>query len=180
MRFPLRNLLGPGLMLISLSAVGQTSQAKPVLPAISNLRSLNQNAGYIFDGTVLAIEPVASNETGVAAVKITFRIEQAIRGTHFGQVLAIREWAGLWSSGERYRLGERLLLFLYRPSKLGFTSPVRGAFGRFAVDSRGNALLVPGHLPALALDPVSLTHLRQTNRVNARVLAFAIQSADTE
>jgi hypothetical protein len=60
MRFCFRQLqgLGLGLALISLSASGQQSIAKQSLPAISNLRLLSRNAGYIFDGTVLSVERV--------------------------------------------------------------------------------------------------------------------------
>lgn len=183
MRFPFRQLPGLALALISLSAAGQDSLARPSLSplSLSNLRLLNRNAAYIFDGTVLAVAPVAPEGSNtVAAVQITFRIEQAIRGTQFGRVLTIREWAGLWNSGERYRPGERLLLFLYSPSKLGLTSPVGGSLGRFAVDSSGNALVHDGRVPGLALDPASQTQLRETNRMNARALALAVQRADTE
>jgi hypothetical protein len=130
---------------------------------------------------VLSVKRVAQNDANsVAMMKITFRVEQAIRGTRSGQVLTIREWAGLWNSGERYRPGERVLLFLYSPSKLGLTSPVGGASGRFAVDDAGNALLEAGRFPARALDAVSQTELRQKNRVNARALTRAILGADTE
>lgn len=183
MRFSVRQLPGLGLALLSLPAVGQSSPAKASLPAVSNLRLLNRSAGYIFDGTVVSVEPVAPVDTsGVAAVQITFRVEQAFRGARFGQVLAIREWAGLWTSGERYRPGERLLLFLYRPSKLGFTSPVGGPLGRFTVDSGGNALLISGRLPVPfgALDPAAQAQLRKANRVSARALAQAITRADRE
>jgi hypothetical protein len=41
-----------------------------------------------------------------------------------GQVLTVHEWAGLWSSGKRYCVGERVFLFLYPPGKLGLTSVV--------------------------------------------------------
>jgi hypothetical protein len=127
------------------------------------------------------VERVAQNDANsVAMTQITFRVEQAIRGTRSGQVLTIREWAGLWNSGERYRPGERVLLFLYSPSKLGLTSPVGGSSGRFAVDHAGDAVLEAGRLPALALDAVLQTKLRQKNRVNARVLTRAILGADTE
>ena len=44
---------GRGLALLSLSAVGQ-DVAPASLPAISSLRLLTQNSGYIFDGTVLS------------------------------------------------------------------------------------------------------------------------------
>jgi hypothetical protein len=180
---PLRQLqkLGLGLALISWSSAGQISPAKQSLLAMSNLRLLSRSSGYIFDGTVLAVERVAQNESDIlTTVKITFRVEQAIRGTRFGQVLTIREWAGLWNSGEHYRPGERLLLFLYSPSKLGLTSSVGGPIGRFDVDSDGNALLENGHLPGLALDPTSQTESGKKKWINARALALAIQHADTE
>ena len=176
MRFPVRHFPALGLAMISLSAAGQSSQAKALQPAISNLRLLNLNSGYIFDGTVLSVHAARSEGSDVATVQITFRVEQAIRGTHAGQILTIREWAGLWNSGERYHPGERLLLFLYTPSKLGLTSPV----GRFAVDSGGNAVIESGRLPGLPLDPASQIQLRARHRVNARALALAIQRAETE
>jgi hypothetical protein len=113
-------------------------------------------------------------------MQITFRVEQAIRGTRAGQILPIREWAGLWNSGEPYHVGERLLLFLNSPSTLGLTSPVGGAAGRFAVDSSGNAVIENGRLPALLFDPASRAQLRDRKRVNARALVLAIQRADAE
>lgn len=170
-----------GLALILLAAAAQNPPAKALAPAISNLRLLASNSGYIFDGTVLSVARVPQNDVNsVAMIQITFRVEQAIRGTRSGQALTIREWAGLWNSAERYRPGERVLLFLYSPSKLGLTSPVGGPAGRFAVDHTGDALLEPGRFPALALDGASQTKLRQKNRVNARALTRAILGADTE
>ncbi len=77
-----------------------------------------------------------------------------MRGTAPGQSLTIREWAGLWTGGERYRIGEHVLLFLYSPSKLGLTSPVAGALGRFAVDSQGRIAMNPQHVLTLAADPI--------------------------
>ncbi len=180
MRFPFRQVPALALALISFSAFGQEPPARPSLPTISNLRILTLNSGYIFDGTVLSVQGAQNDAHDVATVQITFRVEQAIRGTRSGQILTIREWAGLWNSGEHYHLGERLLLFLYTPSSLGLTSPVGGPAGRFAVDSSGNVLIESGRLPALVLDPVSQTRLRETHRVNARALARAIQRAETE
>ncbi|MGA9800269.1 MAG: hypothetical protein WBQ68_14750 [Terriglobales bacterium] len=181
MRSCIRQFSVLGLALISMAATGQNVPAKALAPAISNLRLLASNSGYIFDGTVLSVARVAQNNANsVAMMQITFRVEQAIRGTRSGQVLTIREWAGLWNSSERYRPGERVLLFLYSPSKLGLTSPVGGPAGRFAVDYAGNALLEAGRFSALALDAVSQTELRQKNRVNARALTRAILGAGTE
>ena len=180
MRFPFRQYPALALALLSLPAAGQASQADQQLPAISSLRLLTQNSGYIFDGTVLSVQAVPNDDHDLATVQITFRVEQAIRGTRAGQILTIREWAGLWNSGERYHPGERLLLFLYSPSSLGLTSPVGGPSGRFAVDSGGNAVIENGRLPALPLDPASRARLRERKRINARALVVAIQHADAE
>ena len=77
-----------------------------------------------------------------------------MRGTSPGQSLTIHEWGGLWTGGERYRVGEHVLLFLYAPSKLGLTSPVAGALGRFAMDSQGGVVLNAQHVATLAADPI--------------------------
>jgi hypothetical protein len=100
-------------------------------------------------------------------------------------VLTIREWAGLWSSGDRYRKGERLLLFLYRPSKLGLTSLVGETLGRFPVDSAGNIILDNQKLAALSTRPgsparpASPTRRPMKNRVSSRTLALAFQRTAT-
>lgn len=77
-----------------------------------------------------------------------------MRGTSPGQLLTIQEWAGLWTGGERYRVGERVLLFLYSPSKLGLTSPVGGAMGRFAVDSQGKIVMSLQHTANFVDHPI--------------------------
>ncbi|HKW17550.1 MAG TPA: hypothetical protein VJO35_08595 [Terriglobales bacterium] len=100
------------------------------------------NSARIFSGTVLAVEHVNSSPSSTLAVtRIRFRVEEAIRGVHKGQVFEIKEWAGLWEAGERYRPGERVLLFLYPPSRLGLTSPVGHRAGRFPLDANGRVLL---------------------------------------
>jgi hypothetical protein len=105
---------------------------------------MNQRAGLIFAGNVLRIRRVpATHLRDVETVEISFQVEQAVRGTHNGQTLIIREWAGLWASRPRYRVGERAVLFLYPASRLGLTSPVGGDTGRFAVDPQGRVVLTP-------------------------------------
>lgn len=75
-----------------------------------------------------------------------------MRGTSAGQSLTIHEWAGLWMRGERYRVGENVLLFLYAPSKLGLSSPVAGPLGRFALDSQGKIVMSPLHIAVFSAD----------------------------
>jgi hypothetical protein len=125
-----------------------TAAPEPVKSGSTNLHHLTKASGYIFAGTVQSVEHVSpSGANGIASTQITFHVDQAIRGVRNGQTVVIREWAGLWRSGERYRVGERVLLFLYPFSKLGFTSPVGGSMGRFVVDEGLRVLLEPASQP---------------------------------
>lgn len=104
---------------------------------------LVRNSGMIFSGTVLSVAHLSTpNSPGIT--QITFRIETAMRGTRRGQILRVREWDGLWNFGERYDIGQRVLLFLYPNSKLGLTSPVGGALGRYQIDKSGHVLVHDG------------------------------------
>jgi len=140
-------------------------------PGPPTLRQLTLNSGYIFSGTVIAVKPiVAQDPHSVSTVQITFRVEQGIRASRKGQILAIREWAGLWNSGERYTVGERVLLFLYRPSKLGLTSPVGGAAGRFPLQSDGQIVLNDLLTTVLSTDPVIEPIIRGHVRLDPRLI----------
>ena len=137
------------LALIPLSTLAEqpSSFQLPAIPPgsspLHHAPSLTSSAGYIFAGTVESIVRPTPNKGAVATVQINFHVEQAMRGVQTGQTLTIREWAGLWTSGERYRTGERVLLFLYPPSKLGLTSPVQGSLGRFSIGSDGRVGIDP-------------------------------------
>lgn len=134
-------------------------------------------AGTIFSGTVTRIDHrAATSGQPVETVSITFHIENAIRGVTPGEDLTISQWVGLWSAGQRYRVGEHVLLFLYPRSKLGLTSCVGGEIGRFAVDTQGRVLLSPRHLLAFRADPV----LGGRSRVPFRDFALAVRRAGEE
>jgi hypothetical protein len=140
-----------------------------------DLRQLTQRAGIIFSGKVTSVTPERpAGSDDVASVAITFQVEQAIRGTRVGQHLTIHEWAGLWATGERYRVGERLMLFLHAPSNLGLTSPVGGAAGRFAVDQTGRILLDPVQAQNLKGGPVPI-RIDQNRRILLPDFKHAIQ-----
>jgi hypothetical protein len=134
-------------------------------------------AGMIFSGTVRKVERrAAARGQPVEAVAITFHVERAIRGATLGEDITISQWLGLWSSGQRYRVGERVLLFLYPPSKLGLTSCVGGQMGRFAIDPGGHVLLTAQHLAAFQRDPV----LGGRSRARVSDFALAVQRAGEE
>jgi hypothetical protein len=140
---------------------------------------LTSSAGYIFAGTVQSIRRDRPNGNSVATVQINFHVDQGIRGVHTGQTLAIREWVGLWESGERYHPGERVLLFLYPPSKLGLTSPVRGPMGRFGIGPDG-LVIDPARIGIPARRPSIGEQLPGPTRVTPREFVRFIRSAEEE
>ena len=124
-------------------------------PSVFGLPQFVRAAGMIFSGTVTHIERRPANlGQAVETVAITFHVESGMRGATAGEDLTITQWVGLWSAGQRYRIGERVMLFLYPNSKLGLTSCVGGQVGRFAVDPAGHVLLTAQHLAAFRKDPV--------------------------
>jgi hypothetical protein len=75
-----------------------------------------------------------------------------------------------------YRVGQRVLVFLYPPSKLGLTSSVAGPMGRFDIDSWGRVLFTAQHLSAFQQDPV----LGGKSRVRLSDFALAVRRASEE
>ena len=121
-----------------------TRPMPPVLEPIT-VQQILRSSAMIFSGTVLNVEhQAAGSGTARGITQIIFRVQDAIRGVRPGQVIELREWGGLWNAGDRYRPGETLFLFLYPPSKLGLTSPVGGAAGKFRMQS-GRVLIGPQH-----------------------------------
>jgi len=118
----------------------------------------------------------ANNGQTVETVTITFHVDNAIRGATPGEDLTISQWIGLWSGSQRYRVGERVLLFLYPPSKLGLTSCVAGEMGRFTIDAGGLVLLSPPHVSAFRADPV----LGGKSRARFSDFALAVRRASEE
>lgn len=159
------------LLLLVFSSIARSQTFRPV-----TLQQIAGSAGYIFAGTVTAVDfihPTHSNE--VSTVRISFRVDQGVRGVRTGQSLLVREWAGLWNQGERYHVGQKLLLALYPPSKLGLTSPVGGKLGRFLLDSNGFLVLPSEQNQILTADPVIGTWLKGRSRVRGRSLALMLR-----
>ena len=183
-----------GLILISLLRTVVAEQ--PLRPTPDPLRPpavspLTLHAGYIFAGTVKAVRRITPRaRPRVATVQITFHVDKAIRGVRAGQTLSVREWAGLWESGERYRPGERVLLFLYPPSKLGLTSPVGGPAGRFKMDEDGQVILDPerldpgrldsGRAETLSSNPATGVRFLGKTRISTRELLHSLRLAEED
>lgn len=147
------------------------------LPTPVSFPGIARAAGMVFSGTVKSIaRKPATGGSAVETVKVTFHIDKAIRGATPGEDLTISQWIGLWTSGQRYRVGERVVLFLYPPSKLGLTSSVAGPLGRFNMDSWGRVLLSAHHLSAFRNDPV----LGGKPRIRFSDFALAVRQACEE
>jgi hypothetical protein len=124
-------------------------------------KQLSRRAGMIFAGTVLtAATQTVTTQTAAAdravpgttpAVQLRFRVDQAIAGVEQGQILTLHEWAGAWSMHRPMSSGQHILIFLYPPSRLGFTSPVGGSLGQVALDPSGKNVSKDAQKPAAAI-----------------------------
>ena len=145
---------------LSTFAAAPTDQAAAESVLGPQWKQLSRRAGMIFTGTVINAGTVVGSVpgTGTAATTIEsgasskvrlggnfldlhFRIDRPIAGVTSGQILTIHEWAGAWSRQPALRSGDRVLLFLYPPSRLGLTSPVGGQQGQIRLDSTGENIL---------------------------------------
>jgi hypothetical protein len=149
-------------------------------PQAIGFHRMVHSAGIIFSGTVINIEPrPASGGQSLETVAITFRVDDAIRGATPGETLTISQWTGLWSAGQRYRIGERVVLFLYPASRLGLTSSVSGLMGRFEMDAAHRIVISEQHRLAFRDDPVLAGKSRVTFREFARAVRETSGSAIT-
>lgn len=102
-------------------------------------------AGMIFSGTVTDVRG-GLDEKGDIVTWTTFRVETPIRGVMPGSV-TIKQFGGKSEKGTMYLEhmryfveGERILVMLYPPSELGFTSPIGMGQGAWKVSDNGNVL----------------------------------------
>jgi hypothetical protein len=149
MQCPIRKRAFPLLILLLgfFASAEERPAEPPPKPEIPNLHAIVAPSGYVFSGTVKAVERIKPHSPrSVAVMRITFYVDHGYHGVRTGQTFSIHEWAGLWQSGDRYRPGEHVMLFLYPASRLGLTSPVPN--GRFPVDSGGRIVVPPSRHPA--------------------------------
>jgi hypothetical protein len=124
--------------LASFSAAQFSDQAAAARVLGPRWRQMSRLSGMIFSGTVLGIEAEPAQEGRPLPLIVTkFRVNFAIAGVQPGQVVTVREWSGAWSMHRAMRSGQRMLIFLYPPGRLGLTSPVGGPAGQVVLDARG-------------------------------------------
>ena len=126
---------------VALLVAASCSLVYAASPAPLSLTQLTRKAGFIFAGRVLQVERPAPPADRVPIIRVTLRVERALRGVRASQVFTLTQWAGAWEAGPQYRPGQRLLLFLYPRSRTGLTSVVGGRLGQFELDAGGNIVL---------------------------------------
>src|SRR6202142_2650 len=114
---------------LSASAAGPSDQAAAEGVLGPQWKQLARRAGMIFTGIALstgsrlapaATQPGAASKhpLGGNFLELRFRVDRAIAGVESGQLLTIREWVGASYRQPALRSGDRVLLFLYPPSRL--------------------------------------------------------------
>jgi hypothetical protein len=113
----------------------------PLLPAVTvntmNLPDLVERAERVFHGRCVKVEKTEQEVAGIPVIEYSFVVRRAIKGTQEGESVVFRQ---LQSQGPRgiadvpsYAVGDELLLFLKKESRVGLTSPVGLSQGTFAV-----------------------------------------------
>jgi hypothetical protein len=139
---------------VLIMAVSSWAQSPPLSNGALAQEKLVLPAGIIFAGQVLRIEPMKSADGTPASIRIQFRVEQAVRGCNAGETIEIAEWAELWGRGDRYRVGQHVLLFLYPRNEAGLTSPVAGDLGSFVAGASGLWRVTPQQAAVLTATPL--------------------------
>ncbi|WP_158793206.1 hypothetical protein [Granulicella sp. L60] len=122
------------------SPSSSASTASPPQTVLDVLQQMSAQADVIFAGQVLSVRLPASG--GATVVEIQFRVDEAVLGCTVGVPYVLREWAGLWArDGQRYRVGQRLLMLLHAPSAAGMSSPVGGLDGALPIRQGGTVSL---------------------------------------
>ena len=94
------------------------------------LVEMASHAGVIFAGEVASI----SRHDDAGYVDVGFHVDAAVLGCQAGGTYTVREWAGRWiGHGQRYLVGQRLLMLLTPPGPAGLSAPVYGIDGAIAI-----------------------------------------------
>jgi hypothetical protein len=126
------------VLLMASMAWGQVATSAGSQTVTDVLHQMSDRADVIFMGQVLTVHLPEGGSPASGIVEIQFRVDQAIRGCKTGQPYVLREWGGLWAGGSgRYRVGQRMLMFLHAPSAGGMSSPVGGLDGAIPIRQSG-------------------------------------------
>lgn len=123
-----------------------------------SLEEISKQAERIFEGECLSVKTGKDPQSGLAATWYVFRVIEPIQG-EFDETFTLKQYGGvvdgetLLTPSARYETGERVILFLYGESRIGFSSAVGLTQGKFRVieDEKQTFRAVSNGMPAAAL-----------------------------
>ena len=130
------------LLVMAIAAISMNASATTVLPL--SLEQLSERAELIFYGSVLENTVIRDGDKGRIATLTRFQVHELIKG-QAADTHTIKQIGGEIAGGRslrihgvpRYEAGESYVIFLPRPSSLGFSSPVGLRQGNFTVTETG-------------------------------------------
>jgi hypothetical protein len=138
----LRWLVAGAVLCLPGRGLGQ--DGAPPATATDVLAEMAGRAGVIFTGQVVGIERADAQ----GFVDVRFRVATAVKGvsarTASGNFYVLREWAGLWTGGDRYWVGQRFLMLLTARGASGMSAPVDGMDGAVPLVGGGEMPLLHG------------------------------------
>ncbi len=123
-----------------------------------NLKSLVKSAGGIFEGECIEINSGKDPESGLMATWYTFRVREGIKGK-LNDEFTLKQYGGTDGTinvhvpSVAHQVGEKVILFVYGKSKIGFSSCVGMNQGKFNVKEipETGAKYVTNGMPAMLL-----------------------------
>lgn len=128
--------LGFALLVMTLHTTNlQASNAKPY-----SLQEIIDICGFAFAGECIRVKSGKDPQTGAIATWFTFRVHEPLYG-EFDETFVIKQFGGqdddtaVAMQAATYEEGQHLILFVYPPSRSGFTSAIGLTQGRFLITS---------------------------------------------
>lgn len=137
-------IMSAALLLLASQAPGQAAPTAPPQSVEDAIHQMSDQAGVIFAGQVVAVRRHDEEGAGSGFVEVEFRVDQSILGCTAGVPYLLHEWAGLWTGGPRYRVGQRLLMFLHAPGPSGLSSPIGGMDGAVPIHGSSSPFVATG------------------------------------
>ena len=184
-RFQLSGAVSAFVVLLALAT---TLPVPASLVVECNFRSLHQKAGSLFHGKCTERKEVVDGKP-LPYTEYTFAVIQAVKGCRDDQgkllkTITVRH-AGTTQSRPRtdglvevplrfgvpeYKVGEEMVLFLTRESRLGLCAPVGLAQGKFSVVKKGGKLFVQNPRGSKLFEAVDTSSFKALARAEEKAL----------
>lgn len=145
--------LSIGLLILTATLFSWADRITPL-----SLTEIATSAATVFEGECTEVRSGLDAESGMIATWYTFKVTEGIKGD-LDETFTFKQYGG--SDGERtvvspsaqYEKSQKVILFLYGTSKIGFSSAVGLTQGKFNIeeDSKTKQRTVSNGMPAAVL-----------------------------